>query len=278
MNQHTHRLVSIYRIMAVLVLGSSFLLAGCLDSDSSSGGSSSGDTAPSSIIGYKLVQTIDKAEVLETSGTATFLDRGDTLTYQFIDSTTILGEGLHTVPTTGWGYTANGNVADIWLQYTAGDVEDRLSFTSENGGTFTGIHTLYATAYHSQSRVRYTGTFRISGVDGGGSGGTDDSDDGSSTGSACETNNTGTLTAFVSNSQANGGVTLNVDGLGSRTTSHYFPSTAPSCGSTQTGVMTFSDVTAKSYSYSAHDQGPTMTWGPDSVTVPKCGCMLLELY
>lgn len=75
-------------------------LSGCGGGDSD--GDSSDTRAPDSIIGYTLVQTIQETNVLVSTPTSQFLQPGDTLTYRFIDSTTIQGEGFNVVPTLGW--------------------------------------------------------------------------------------------------------------------------------------------------------------------------------
>ncbi|PKM22581.1 MAG: hypothetical protein CVV10_03595 [Gammaproteobacteria bacterium HGW-Gammaproteobacteria-14] len=242
-------------------------LAGC----GGGGDSDSGARAPDSIIGYTLVQTIQETNVLSSTATSQFLQPGDTLTYRFIDSTTIQGEGFNVVPTTGWSYSTSGSSATVNLRYQAGDVEDELNFTSELGGTFSGIHELFSTG----ARVNYKGTFRISGGSSSDTGGSDNTGGGSS--SACETNNTGSFTVYVSASNPNPPVTVTVAGLGTRSTSQYFPSGSPTCGSSVSGAMTFSNVAAGSYSVSASDNGGGVTWGPGVSTIPKCGCRLLEL-
>ena len=249
-------------------------LTACLDSsDSSSGSSDAG--APHSIIGNKLVQTITAND-----GKPTTISVGDTITYQFIDRHTILGDGDHVVPTTSWSYTRHsGNRATVELVYHDGMAKttDELDFSSSTRGTFSTVGNAGGTT------GAYSGTFVVSSTSGGSTGGNDGSgdsdgggtDDGSSAPS-CETNNTGTLSFWVSNSNTSGNVSLRVQGLGNRSTSTWF-SSRPTCGSTQQGVMTFSDVTATSYSYDANDQDGR-TWGPGNVSVPRCGCMNVELY
>ena len=51
-------------------------------------------SVPKSTIGYKLVQYVERND-----GKPTTISPGDTITYQFGDTTTFLGEGLHTLPT-----------------------------------------------------------------------------------------------------------------------------------------------------------------------------------
>ena len=248
-------------LMSFVILS---LLSACGGSGDDGGGDSTSTPAPDSIIGYTLVETIQETNVLSSTSTSQFLQPGDTLTYRFIDSTTIQGEGFHVVPTLSWSYSASGNRAVVNLNYEAGVAEEELTFTSELGGTFSGTHELFSTG----AKVNYKGTFRIS---------DESTDTGGSTSGACETNNTGSLTVYVSASNPNPPVTVTVSGLGTRSTSHYFSSGAPACGSSVTGVMTFLDVTAGSYTFSASDNGGSVTWGPGVTTIPQCGCMTLEL-
>jgi hypothetical protein len=253
--------------IVTLLLGLSMLtMAGC--GGDSDGDSDSGARAPDSIIGYTLVQTIQETIVLSSTPTSQFLQPGDTLTYRFIDSTTIQGEGFSVVPTTGWSYSTNGSRATVNLRYQAGDVKDELNFTSELGGTFSGVHELFS----SGAKVNYKGTFRISG---GSTGGTNSDD------SACSTNNTGSLTAYVSTynrSNPTLPVTTTIAGLGSRSASSVFPllGQAPTCGSSESGAMTFTDVPAGSYQVNASDSG-SVTWVPAFRTVTACRCTLVEL-
>ncbi len=253
-------------------------VAACNSSSGGGGGGGAGSTgsssagAPDSLIGLKLVQTIT-----DSDGKPTTIPVGDTITYQFIDSQTILGEGMNTVPTTSWSYqVTSGNTATVQLNYVGGATEEKLTFTSDNGGTF---HT--TGALNSGTTAWYSGTFVVSGLDGGSGGGSGDSSggsggtsggDGGTAPPACETNQTGTLTFWVSN-PTGGTVHLTVSGLGSRSTSQYWNS-APECGGTGTGYMTFTDVPAGSYPFNASDD--IGTWS-GTANVNTCSCTNFEL-
>lgn len=210
--------------------------------------------APSSIIGWKLVETIQTVQIV--SGSLNVLQPGQTLTYQFVDANTILGEGLNTLSTQSWYQQRMGrNAIFVELEYGHGASHHNLTFTTERSGTFDDQHFFHA----SGNRVRYTGTFRIEEV----------------TASACELQQRGDLTVWLSDSSADTRVDVTIDGLGTRSTSIYFTS-APTCGETGEGLMTFNDVQTGSYTLRAEDQGGG-TWGPASLSVSACGCTLFEL-
>lgn len=210
--------------------------------------------APSSILGWKLVETISTVDIL--SGSPGTLRPGQTLTYYFVDRNTILGDGLTTLETQSWSYRlTSSNVAVVELEYGPGGSQHELTFETETSGSFDDQHFFH----RSGSRVRYTGTFRIQEI----------------TEPACELQQIGSLTFWVSNSSAVQRVDLTVEGLGTRSATQYFTS-APSCDGTESGLMRFTDVRAGSYTFNARDQGNT-TWGPSSVQVNACRCTLLEL-
>ncbi|HIJ83728.1 MAG: hypothetical protein HW380_2231 [Magnetococcales bacterium] len=146
-----------FLLMAVLVI-----IGGCLGGGGGSGGGSSDSGSsttvkvPSSIIGYKLVETVGTVEVL--SGKPNTLSSGDTLEYTFVSNNQILGKGLLTMPTTSWSYEVpSSNQAKITLTYSTGQSIDTLTFSTDTTGSFTGTHTLI-----TGSTVKYTGTFIIS--------------------------------------------------------------------------------------------------------------------
>lgn len=272
-----HRFPSI-RFTFLLAL-TSLLISACGGGGSDGGSSSSGSSsAPSSIVGLKLVETITDVTIISNPISTSFLGTGDTLTYQFIDRSTVLGEGFVAIPTSSWRYSVSGNTANVTLNLESGSIggtiEDELVFDTSNSGTFTSLHSTT-----SGTKVRYEGNFRVSATDN--SGGSNDGGDtsGGGTGSggsqqACETNNTGTITFYLSNADAIGSVDLSLSGEGSRSTSSYFSSGSPECGSTSSG-MTFSDISAGSYTYSAADQD-RLTWD-GTVRISQCECILFEL-
>jgi hypothetical protein len=119
------------------------------------GSSDTGATAPSSIVSKKLVETVTKND-----GQTTTIAVGRTITYNFVDSRTVMGAGLATKLTDNFSYSVNGNVATVKLVYPNGESTDVLTFTSPNGGTYRSDLKFYAsgqTNWHS-------GTFTVSNV------------------------------------------------------------------------------------------------------------------
>ena len=113
-----------YRSMALLLIVFCF---GCFEDPFSS---DSEKGAPESIIGYQIMIV-----VTENDGKPSTRSVGDPLTYQFIDRHTIRGEGIGTVNTVSWSYSASGNTARVHLQYDGGEENYVLTFTSESAGT-----------------------------------------------------------------------------------------------------------------------------------------------
>ncbi len=216
---------------------------------------------PSSIIGYKLIQTIGGVQLIQSGQGTSTLGPGQNLTYQFVDQQTILGAGLTTLPTRSWSYSRIGsNGAVVTLDYGVGGSVDTLTFNTETTGEFVGHHRIHQTGSH----VRYAGTFRIDDVDP------------EALMEPCARNGTGSVTFWLSNSQAVSRVDLTVQGLGSRSTTSWFQS-APTCGASQSGTMEFLEVPAGTYTFTAKDQH-NLTWGPAEVTVPVCQCVLFGLH
>ena len=129
------RLTSTFTLCASLVLLTACGGESTSDSSTSSGSSASG--APSSIIGWKLVQ-----RVVTNDGKSTTIKPGNSVTYSFIDARTILGAGLNTLPTTSWTYSASGSSAIARLNYSVGYSIERLTFSSATSGTYRSESTL----------------------------------------------------------------------------------------------------------------------------------------
>lgn len=107
---------------------------------------------------------------------------------------------------------------------------------------------------------------------GGGGGGTDPAP------LPCETNNTGTITFWVSNGNAVEQVNLTLHGVGSRSSTQYVTDGSPECGSTSSVTKTFADIGAGTYTFRAEDQdNPPRVW-EGSATVNQCACTSFELY
>ena len=203
-----------------------------------------------------MVQTVERND-----GKSTTIAPGRTITYQFIDQQTILGEGLRTLPTTSWRYSRSGSRATVELNYSAGSSVERLTFTTPTSGIYRSDNRLNTglTGWHE-------GSFTISLLDDSGSGG-------GSSQPGCETNNTGTITFWVS--VADGGTTtVFLQDAGTRSTDG-FRTVAPACGTEGTGIATYANVSAGSRQFTARDD--VGTWGPATVTVNACDCTLLEL-
>ena len=118
-------------IAGVLILMAVLFIGGCGGDEEGDNSGDSGSGAPESIIGWKMVQYVDRND-----GQPTTIGVGRTVTYSFIDEHTILGEGLDTVPTTSWSYTSSGSSATLNLNYEGGTEVHELTFTSETQGTY----------------------------------------------------------------------------------------------------------------------------------------------
>ena len=141
-------------IGAAVAVAASFLTAcggGEEDSDFESSRSSA-QAAPSSFIGKKLVQT-----VRSNDGQSTTLAVGRTITYNFVDANTVMGEGLATRLTSDWSYSVSGSTAQVTLRYSNGTSVDTLTFTSDTGGTYVSNIT-----FSSGQKNSHSGTFTVS--------------------------------------------------------------------------------------------------------------------
>jgi len=149
------------RVISLLVFVAFFGI-GCADDGDddttpatySGSGTSTGFQAPPSIFGYKMVQTVKTND-----GKSNTIGVGKTITYQFIDSNTILGDGLHAYPTTSWSYSKSGSTGTAVLKYENGESKDVLTFTSATAGTYRSDVKLITgtTGWHE-------GTFEITNV------------------------------------------------------------------------------------------------------------------
>lgn len=260
---------SLYKItLPILVL----LLASCAgESDSGSSttttpsSGSSGSPAPSSIIGFKLVETVGRIVSVTGSNVST-VERGDTVTYSFINPNQILGAGLNTLPTTSWSYSKSGSTGTARLNYTVGKSVETLTFSTPTSGIYTSVSTL-----NSGSGVTHTGTFIVSTVSGGSTGSTGST--GGTTGSSCTAGSNGDLTIYT-NEGDEGNITVQVDGSTVGTLSANFPSGSPTCGSSSSGAITRS-LSPGTHRVTASSQGSS-TWD-GNVTVTSCGCLNYRL-
>ncbi len=132
-NSTLRAILHVASVSAIAILLQACLDEGGGDSPDYSSPGGSDVAALSSIIGYQMVQTVSQSG---SDPGITVVQLGDTITYKFIDSTTIQGEGLNTYPTTSWSYTTSGSVGAARLNYTNGYSEEELTFTSSSGGTY----------------------------------------------------------------------------------------------------------------------------------------------
>ena len=230
-----------------------------IDDVPSSGGS--GVPVPASIIGYKLVQYVERND-----GKPSTIGVGDSITYQFIDAHTILGEGLHTISTTSWSYTRRGNSATVELNFEIGFSVEELTFTSATEGTYESNSQLNTgtTGWHA-------GSFEITGLDTR-SGNVNDDED-RHTDESCLENNTGEITVYTTDSSP-GTITVYIDGNHAGSLSVYYTGDGPDCGTLGDGAIT---ETVRAGVYTVEASSSSGTWGPTSVEVDACGCERLRL-
>jgi len=223
----------------VFFLFSLFLLSACGGGDlfeEDNVDYSGGGTAPSSILNYTVVQTVSRSGLYGQSGEV--IQAGESITYTFVDSSTVLGDGMVTLPTSSWSYRSNGSSGVVTLNYSSGSYSvDTYTFTSTNGGTYRSEMTL-ATG----SRAWQEGTFVVYGANGG-SGGYEA---------------LGQIIFWTTVSDA-GSISIYVDGTyqGKLTQYFYSSGSAPACGDTGGLTLTLSEG---SHSFTAEDEN-FKVWG-----------------
>jgi len=207
--------------------------------------------APASIISANVVLTVTDSNADEG---VTVVQAGDSITYKFIDNTTISGAGAgnDVYPTTSWTYLASGSSATIKLNYANGSSLDTLTFTSAAGGSYESVSTLAEgkTATHS-------GSFEVS-----------------KDVNACAVNGTGQISIYTT--VGNGGfVSVSIDGSSAGTLLTYFPTGTPTCGTLiDPGVIT-QTLSAGTHSISAANSNTG--WGPGDTTITECECLSYSL-
>ena len=224
-----------------------------IDDIPSSGGS--GVPVPASIIGYKLVQHVERND-----GKPTTISPGRTVTYQFIDAHTIRGEGLHTLPTESWSYTRQGDsAAVVYLDYGHGFSDEELTFTSETGGTYESFSQL-----NTGTSGRHAGWFEITGLPAGdvSAGGDRDTDE------SCRQDNTGEITIYTTDSSP-GAITVYIDGNRVGSLSAYYTGDGPDCGTSSDGAIT---ETVRAGMHTLEASSSSGSWGPRSIELDACGC------
>lgn len=141
------------KLVGAVLLASLLTACGGGDEDTDFGSSGSSETpAPSSFIGKRLVQT-----VRNNDGQSTTIAVGRTITYNFVDSSTVMGEGMATRLTNVWSYSVSGNTAQVTLTYPNGESKDTLTFTSATGGTYVSN-----IRFTSGQTNQHSGTFTVS--------------------------------------------------------------------------------------------------------------------
>ncbi len=228
------------------------------------GGGAGGDTpstgnnnvgAPSSIIAKTVVQTVTRND-----GSVNILGVGKKATYNFIDANTILGEGLHTLPTTSWSYSLRGNEAKVNFGYSVGYANDTWVFTSPSGGTYRS-----ETGLNTGTKGWHEGTFTVSEYTG--KTGTGSPGNGAGTGGG---NATGQI-AVWSGTASGGDISVFIDNTLVGTLTRYYTST-PNCGDSGTVTKTLPIGT---HIISGKATGGT-SWGPTNVTITAGGCLTVE--
>jgi hypothetical protein len=147
-------MISRRTLFAATLMGT--LLAGCGgggDDDFSSSGSSS-TSAPSSFTSKRLVET-----VTSNDGKSTTIAVGRSITYNFVDSNTVMGDGLATRLTSDWSYSTSGSTATVTLRYSNGTSVDTLTFNSPTSGTYVSRIT-----FTSGQQNEHRGTFTVSSI------------------------------------------------------------------------------------------------------------------
>jgi len=158
---------------------------GLEESDELESGSSSTYNAPSTIVGYTLTQTVDRSETTSSGSTS---QRGDKVTYTFVDSTTVLGAGQATLPTSSWNFSRSGSKMTVNLNYgSIGKSKEELTFTSSTRGSYKSTTTLF----QSGSVTTVWGSFVIAGGSSSGDTTTTTSDEDSKVIGACVVDNQG---------------------------------------------------------------------------------------
>jgi hypothetical protein len=245
------------------------LLPGLLDFDEDDYddyGDSDTVVAPTSFIGKKMVQT-----VTSNDGQSTTLSIGKSITYHFIDESTIGGESvLATLPTERWSYARTGSkTGTVELVYNVGKSTEYLTF---NDGGLSGTY-VSKIQFNSGQSNSHSGNFIITDIPKGNDEGPGEEDE------QCVVNNTGTLTIFSTNSQPPY-IDVSIDGSYVARLTQYYTSGGPACGASSSNATITRTVTAGTHTVSgtaSHPEG-NWNWSPNTIVVQQCGCSTYTLY
>lgn len=218
--------------------------------------------APTTVIGYTLVQSVEWSDGIE--GTIT---PGNSITYSFIDANTILGEGLNTIATTYWSYEREGtsNKGKLFLDYGdgQGDSTEKLTFTTETSGTYESLINLDADPANNPRR--HTGTFIIK-----------PNESAEPTDPNACTSNQGKITIYTTNGSSED-ISVYVNGSYSGLLTHYYqPGDKPPCGE-PTGIAQVT-VTVAPGSYVVSGESASYSWDSSTITVEACKCYTWGFY
>jgi hypothetical protein len=255
-------------LLLALALGT----AACLEPDEPLPDDPVVDNAPDTVIGYKMVQTVEGNDEKDTT-----IAVGRTITYQFIDTTTILGDGIERIPTSSWAYEKVAvNQAGIVLRYDGvGKSYESLYFDADDrtrGGYTSTI------LFETGQKNKHWGRFVITPLEGGGGNpGGGDPGGGGEPLPVCEQNDYGEIKIYSSAGDV-GWISIYIDGAyQSRLDPMYAGGTPPTdCTNDVQGASFVARLATGWHSVSANaDAGGS--WSPDSVEIKQCGCTLYHL-
>lgn len=92
---------------------------------------------------------------------------------------------------------------------------------------------------------------------------------------SCETDNSGFITVYSINGQAQQGIDVTLDGSPIGHLSSYYPDDMPECKTPSTkGIIT---IVVPAGKHTVEASSPNLNWPSHTFTVEKCGCMVLPL-
>lgn len=242
-----------FKLICIAILTN--LIIGCGGGDGEDSNSSIPDYGnsnigvPSSLIGKTLKQI-----VTNNDGSQNVIGVGKSITYTFIDNKTILGEGLHTLPTTSWSYSKKiNNQAEVELEYSVGWAKDVLTFQTPTTGTYRS-----ETGLITGTKGWHEGTFVLENYDANTPLPPDNS------------TKAGQVSFWASSNSSPINITVENKPIG--TITKYFPSGVPDCGSEGTVTITLPIGT---HTYTAKND--KNSWGPSQVKIEEDTCTTLQL-
>jgi hypothetical protein len=251
---------SIFQSLSILCAVSCVMILSACGGGGDSSGDSAGSSsvgAPTSLIGNKVVMNVAQSGYVPGSpgSTINIVQPGGTVTYTLVDSSTIIGTGVQTIPTLSFTYVLSGNVGTLSMNMTYGTTKDVYTFTSPTGGTWsqTGSLTTGTTFY-------FSGTFTISP--------SSSTTGGTTTGGTT----TGQIAVWTARSTfQTSSIQVKIDGVAVGGLTQYYTST-PTCGGSGTITKT---LAVGAHSLTAVDG--TMTWTSGSFNITAGGCLTYQL-